>query len=321
MAEDQTWEQRTAERLQAEMDSNKAPSGPVAVEEETSQEIPLETAESEDEVDGALSDSDTDEEGATDLETETPDDDNAEVITDWESRYKEVQAELGRATDHKAERDAEVAEMTEEYTRGRFEFEDATAQAKQAYDYVMQAATQKANQARQINFAQVPPDQVAQAQQWVQQAMAEEQQVKTAYDQFTQHITAEKDKQLQREVVVARKSLQRQIPDFDTNYPEIMKHMVELGMSQREASETINPATIRAYYNSMQLSKAPATVEIEKQPKARLPKSRIAQSQSRGLDGKFKKADEAFRSTTDPSKRRDAWEARTRLRLEKESRR
>mgnify|MGYP001828718939 CR=1 FL=1 len=316
MAENQemTWEQKTAQRLEAEMAREAA----VPVEQEPQNETPPEDTESEDEV-GALSVDENEGEEDSDLD-ETPDDDAPEEVVDWEKRAKDNQAAFTEKAEEVSRLNEEFTQVTEEYTRGRFELEDATNQARQAHEFLMNMASHRANQARQINLATLPPEQVAQAQLFMQQALAEEQQLKGAYDNFVKQSHELKEKETQREAVVARKVLERQIPDFQNTYPDIIKHMVASGMSQREAQETINPAIIRAFYQSMKVDGASSTVKVEKQTKARPPKSRLVQNQTRGLDGKFKKADEAFRKTTDPRQRVDAWEEKKRLQLAKERR-
>lgn len=321
--EEKGFQERLIERLESEYSERREPTsvGKPAEQTDLDTETPELEAESEDEADGALSADETDEDESSDLDDEIPEEDDSEEVTDWEVRYKEVQAELSRATERKAEREAKVKKVAEEFTRGKFEFEDASTQARQAFEFILNSATAEANQARQINLAQVPPDQVAAAQNWMQQALAKEQQVKQGYSQFAEHIKAEQAKQTQREAVVARSILEDEIPDFDNAYPAILKHMVDLGMDQERAAQTIDVATIRAYYNSMKLNEAPNTVEVKKETKARAPKSRLSQSQPRGIDGKYKKVDEAYRNTTDKRQRAALWEERQKLKLTAEGKR
>jgi hypothetical protein len=320
MAEDtanpkEAFVQRTIDRLEAEL-GGKASAAPV--EEEALIEAPPETAESEDEADGALSADETED----DLEAldEAPEGEEAEVV-DWEKRYNDQQSELGRYQEERESSETEHSTAMAEILRARYDLEDRMSEQDQQGKFLVQMTTASADRFRNINWANVPPDQLPALQQQAQQAMMQEQQVTNAYNQQVKRATDIKEQATGREAVIARQRLTRTIPDFDNVYPEMAKYAAGRGMDRDQFNQIVDPAVMEMIYDSMTLRNAPDTITTKKQPKARPPTGRVTQTSSRGLDGKFKKAEEAFRKTTDPKQRKIAWEEKTKLRLAKEQRR
>lgn len=315
--------ERTAQRLEAEYAGSE---GVKAVEESDIQEdTPDLTAESEVSEDDALATDSTDEDDS-DLD-ETPDDDEA-GNTDWEKRYKDSQIDIQEsreaATTSMEELSRIRAEESDTYaqmTSARYELEDRTKESEQIAQYWANMAQADVRNARSINFAQIPADQVAQAQQWQQQAEIKFQQTQQALKHTVEQGKKLRDDSLSREAAISRARLTREIPDFDQRYPEIGKFAVEQGVSPEVFRDIIDPGLIRLLDRAMTLSVTPDIIETKKQAKAKAPRSRSTQDPPRSLDSKYKKVSEAIKKSTNPKERAALIEERFKLRIAKEKRR
>lgn len=311
--QEQTFDERMIQRLEAEMqDSSEEP-----VEQEAPIDgIPPDAMESEDEADGALSASETDEE-SEDTEEGTPEEETEEV-TEWEKRYKDAQSELTKYQQAKEQDALEHSNALAEVMQARYALDDRIKQQEQQGQFLVQMMSGNAEQYRNINWSQVPPDQLPQLQQAAQNAFMQEQSVKNAFAQQQEQAKQVQEEALRREATIARQRLTRTIPDFDNTYPEMAKYAKSRGVDINRFNEIVDPALMEMIYDSMQMRTSSQTVEVEKPKQARPPKSRLAPSQPRGLDGKYKKAEEAYRKTTDPRQRAVSWEDKTKLRLAQE---
>ncbi len=326
MADEQelSFVERTAQRLEAEY-SGGAPKGNQPVEASDLEETPDLTAESEVSEDDALTTDGTEEE-ESDLD-ETPEEEESEH-TDWEKRYKDSQIDIQESREAASEAGDELsrvrAEESDTYaqmTSARFELEDRTKESEQIAQYWASKAQADVQRARSINFANVPPEQVAQAQQWQQQAEINYQQTMQSLNHTVEQGKKLRDESLSREAAVSRARLTRDIPDFDTVYPDIGKFAVDQGVNPQVFKDIVDPGLIRLINRAMNLSATPDIIETTKQTKAKAPKSRSTQDQPRSLDGKYKKVDQAFKKSRNPKERAALWEERANLRLAKERKR
>lgn len=306
----ETFDARMIERLE-----NEIGGGGGAVEEEAPVEgLPPESMESE-AVDMADSQPELE---AEDTEDGIPEDENEEHLTEWEKRYRDAQSELTKYQQTKEQDAREHAEAMEEVIRARYTLEDTLKNQQQQGEYLVQMATANADQYRNINWSQVPPDQLPVLQQQAQQAFLQEQQFKNTLAQRQSEAQAAREEALRREALIARQRLVRTIPDFDSAYPQMAKYAAERGLSPSKFGEITDPALMEMIHDSMRMRKAP--VEVEKKTKAKLPKSRLSPDRARGTDGKFKKAERDFREAKDSRSRADAWQRKAELRLSKEGR-
>lgn len=328
MAEEKalSFQERTAQRLEAEYSGNAAPKGVQPVEEpDLEEETPGLTAESEVSEDDALTTDGTDEE-ESDLD-ETPEEDEPEH-TDWEKRYKDSQIDIQESREAASESSEELsrirAEESDTYaqmTSARYELDDRTKESEQIAQYWANMAQADVQRARSINFAQVPPEQISQAQQWQQQAEIKFQQTQQALKHTIEQGNRLRDESLSREAAISRARLTREIPDFDSVYPEIGKFAVDQGVNPQVFKDIVDPGLIRLLNRAMSMSATPDIIETTKQTKAKAPKSRSTQDQPRSLDGKYKKVDAAFKKSRNPKERAALWEERANLRLAKERKR
>jgi hypothetical protein len=325
MAEEQSFVERTAQRLEAEYAGNEAPKGGQPVEASDLEETPDLTAESEaDEDDASATGDTTDDE--SDLE-ETPEEEPLDEVT-WEKRYKDSQIDIQESREAASVAGEELSRIRSEesdtyaqMTSARFELDDRTKESEQVAQYWANMAQADVQRARSINFALVPPDQVAQAQQWQQQAEIKFQQTQQALNHTIEQGKKLRDDSLSREAAISRARLTREIPDFDAAYPEIGKFAVDQGVNPQVFKDIVDPGLIRLLNRAMNMSATPDIIETTKQTKAKAPKSRSTQDQPRSLDGKYKKVDAAFKKSRNPRERAALWEERANLRLAKERKR
>ena len=130
-------------------------------------------------------------------------------------------------------------------TSARFELEDRTKESEQIAQYWANKAQADVQRARSINYAQVPPEQISQAQQWQQQAEINYQQTQQALNHTIEQGKKLREDSLSREAAISRARLTREIPDFDQRYPDICKFAVEQGVSPEVFRDIIDPGLIR----------------------------------------------------------------------------
>ena len=325
MAEEQlSFQERTAQRLEAEYAGNTAPKGAKPVEASDLEETPDLTAESEVAEDDAVATDGTEEE-ESDLD-ETPEEEESEH-TDWEKRYKDSQIDIQESREAATQASEELSRVRSEesdtyaqMTSARFELEDRTKESEQIAQYWANKAQADVQRARSINYAQVPPEQISQAQQWQQQAEINYQQTQQALNHTIEQGKKLREDSLYREAAISRSRLTRDIPNFDTVYPDIGKFAVEQGVNPQVFKDIVDPGLIRLINRAMNMSATPDIIETTKQNKAKAPKSRSTQDQPRSLDGKYKKVDQAFKKSRNPKERAALWEERAKMRLAKEKR-
>lgn len=325
MAEEQlSFQERTAQRLEAEYAGNTAPKGAKPVEASDLEETPDLTAESEVAEDDAVATDGTEEE-ESDLD-ETPEEEESEH-TDWEKRYKDSQIDIQESREAATQASEELSRVRSEesdtyaqMTSARFELEDRTKESEQIAQYWANKAQADVQRARSINYAQVPPEQISQAQQWQQQAEINYQQTQQALNHTIEQGKKLREDSLSREAAISRSRLTRDIPNFDTVYPDIGKFAVEQGVNPQVFKDIVDPGLIRLINRAMNMSATPDIIETTKQNKAKAPKSRSTQDQPRSLDGKYKKVDQAFKKSRNPKERAALWEERAKMRLAKEKR-
>ena len=326
MAEEQlSFQERTAQRLEAEYAGNTAPKGAKPVEASDLEETPDLTAESEVAEDDAVATDGTEEE-ESDLD-ETPEEEESEH-TDWEKRYKDSQIDIQESREAATQASEELSRVRSEesdtyaqMTSARFELEDRTKESEQIAQYWANKAQADVQRARSINYAQVPPEQISQAQQWQQQAEINYQQTQQALNHTIEQGKKLREDSLYREAAISRAQLTREIDDFDeVAYPAMAKFAVDNGVNPQVFKDIVDPGLIRLINRAMTLSATPDIIETTKQNKAKAPKSRSTQDQPRSLDGKYKKVDQAFKKSRNPKERAALWEERAKMRLAKEKR-
>lgn len=253
-------------------------------EQDLSQGLTDDEYDDQDELEGS--------DGALSDEEEIPpteDQDEAdEPNVDWEKRYQDLRSETQTLMESKKGMDREQAEAMAEHARYRFELEDTLSEAQQRADFFRQMMGSNAAKYRQINWAQVAPDQLSTLQQEAQQAFMLEQQANTAYEQFAQHQDQMSAASKQREAEIARIRLRRTIPNWDNKvYAEVRDFAVQEGMDVRQFNEITDPVVIEWAYNAMQSKNAGSQVQKSVRRKQKAPRGRNVRRQPRDERGQF----------------------------------
>lgn len=296
---EQSFAQRKATQLNQEREARGevAPVTPTDLDA-SGRETPDEVMESEDveqdaqglyasenEVEGELEDS------SADLEDELPADEDQEpedVNTDWEKRYKDLQSETQTIRESRGEMDQEHAQAMSDVLKVRFEMEDKLTEAVGRAELMRNVMSGNAQQFKNINWAQVPPDKVQQVQAQAQQAMQMEQQAEEAYAQMTQQVEQVREQAKQREAAIAKTRLQRTIPNWgNETYGAIRQFATGSGMSVDEFNEITNPVIIEALYTASQVKNTGSKVRKSTTKKAATPRGKAARRQPRDARGKF----------------------------------
>ena len=262
--------------LSSEAESTEAPA----------QDIPQ--GEADDEYDGEDEGqlSDDPEDGTLEA---SADDDTAEGH-DWEKRYQDLRSEYDRVTGAREEMTSEHAEAMGETLRLRFDLEDRLSEATGRAEYMANVMSGNANQYRNINWSQVPPEQLPQVQAQAQQALQMEQQATAAWEQIKGETDKAKSEVKQREAAIAKTRLKRTIGLDNEVYGQLREHAVTSGMSPQEFNEITNPVIIEALFSQMQMRAAGNTVQTKNKRKAKVPRGRGQQQSPRDARGKFAKA-------------------------------
>ena len=296
-------EQSFSQRKAAQLGEERAQRGEVVPVTPTdldahSRETPDEVVESEDveqdaqglyasenEVDSELEDS------PADLDTELPEGEDQELEdsnTDWEKRYKDLQSETQAIRESRGEMDHEHAAGMADVLKVRFEMEDKLTEAVQRAELMRNVMSGNAQQFKNINWSQVPPDKIQQVQAQAQHAMQMEQQAEQAYDQMTQEVSSVREVTKQREAAIAKTRLQRSIPNWGNDtYGAIRQFATESGMPASEFNEITNPVIIEALYTASQVKGTGSKVRKSTTKKAATPRGKAARRQPRDARGKF----------------------------------
>lgn len=295
-------------------EDQRTPSQPAGSTEDLDQDRQQDQADDEYEgEDGELFDDPED--GAPDEDSEL---DDPEENHDWRKRYSDLRAEHTRLTQERGEIASEHAEAMGETLRLKFELEDRFEEAVGRAEYFASVMSGNASQYRNINWAQVPAEQLPQLQAQAQQALAMEQQAVAAWNE----VKRRKDETLthvkQREAAIAKVRLKRTIPNWgNETYAQLRQHAVESGMDVKEFNSITNPVLIEALHAQMVMRGAGNTVQKFDKRKAKPPRGRGGSDarQPRDVKGRYD------RMTVTPNQRGSfAAKAAERLRLERQGR-
>ena len=225
----------------------------------------------------------------------TPTDQDPEAAggdTDWEKRYKDLQSETQAIREGRGEMEQEHAESMGQHLKLRFEMEDKLTEAVQRAELMRNVMSGNAQQFKNINWSQVPAEQIQQVQAQAQQALQMEQQAEAAYAQMTEQVNETRSVVKQREAEIARVRLRRTIPNWSNDvYDQLRQSAVDSGMPATEFNEITNPVIIEGLYAAMQNRNAGSTVQnVRTNRKAAAPRGKAARRAPRDERGKFAKA-------------------------------
>lgn len=327
--------QRTAQRLAAER-GDAAPEPTPQPGEDPRRRTPEPGAGSDElQDDSHALDDFEDDQGPDDQDAPDPDDDDGTPDDDpgedpegeedgtWEQRYKDLQAETTRLQQAMADVDQERAEESSNFLTMSYQVEDSLKDIRQRAEFLTTAMRGNAQRYQNIDWSQVPPDQVQAVQQQAHQAQVMAQNADRAYAQHEQYLEQQHIELRRRQAQVAHARLLRTIPGWREGHKEVLGKVRDFaaksGMDPRAFNDMLDPVVIEWGYQAMQM--AEAADGVKKQPrnrnKARQPRSHTRGTrQPRSVDGKFKKAAKQFNEQ--PNKQ--TFHEKTAARLARENR-
>ena len=233
------------------------------------------------------------------IEPESDEDQTLEDVEhDWEKRFKDAQAELTKLYQNRDEFETEMASQLTEVKRREFELDDVLRDSRQHAELLMNALTGQADQYRNIDFNQVPADQVGALQQAAKQAFAQEQQVSQALEQIKARQKQAYDTQMQREAELTRTRLKKTIPGWSNEtYDGLREYAVSRGLDPTLFNSITNPAVIEMIHDSMQLRSAGSKAKTLSKRKSQKLSTANSPTRVRDARGKFASAKQAFNDT------------------------
>ena len=290
-------EQKAAE-LAAERSEDKPEKQPLDMEPEEGS-----TLEAVEDVAIDSNDSDAQEDTSTDDEElyEEPtsddgaDDDDTDGI-DYKAQYEELQREYSRVTENRKQRDQEYADSIAQVVAMKHGVSESLEKARQGAEFYAHLANQQAQQYQQINWSQVPPEQVQQLQIQAQQAVANAQQQQQNLQQFREYEAGERERLRRQEAEMSVSRLKAIIPEWSNeHYTELGSLAGEYGYSREEFAEMTDHRLIEALHDIWKSRQAVKTVEkTVKQRSAKPPASRSGKTQTRNARGQYTKAKDNF---------------------------
>lgn len=220
-----------------------------------------------------------------------PDDDSdlddPEETHDWRKRYEDQQAELTRLYQERDGISQEHAEAMGETLRLKFDLEDRFEEAVGRAEYMANVMSGNAQQYRNINWSQVPAEQLPQVQAQAQQALAMEQQAKAAWEEIKRRADETKDHVKKREAEIAKIRLKRTIPNWgNETYQQLRQFAVSQGMDARRFNDETDPVVIEALNALMVLRTAGNKVQSKSKRKAQAPRGKTGRK-PRDSRGRF----------------------------------
>ena len=225
------------------------------------------------------------------------DDDDEDSTEDYRAKYTELEKEYRRVTENRKKREQEHAEAMSNFVRSKHEFEDTITEAKRGAEYYANLANQQVAQFQNINWSQVPPDQVqnlqmqaAQAQQFAHQRMQE-------FESLKQWEQERRDQLRSREAEMAVARLRASIPEWSNEHYQALGEVArEAGFSPEEYGEITDPRIIELLHYRWKTEQAVKGVKkTVKQRKAKPPQNRSGKLPPRNVKGQFRQAEKDFR--------------------------
>jgi len=248
---------------------------------------------------GLYAEDDYDESDDQDLEAldaEAPSEDAGGELDEEESpyqkRYEDLRAEFNRYLEEHKGFEREHAESMSQHLELRFQLEDTLQEAAQRAEFLYNTMSGNAARYKNIDWSQVPADQVQAVQAQAQQAFQMEQQAAHTFEQIRQHAEQTKTMVKQREAAIAKTRLRRTIPGWSNEvYGELREFANNSGMAPQAFNEITDPVIIEWAYAAKQLQDATRKGGQKRttKRKAQAPTSRQPRQQTRNDRGQYAK--------------------------------
>ena len=287
-------------RMAEERDSTPiepAPEHVAGEEPEEIEEVEFGTSEpaTEEVVDSEESESIED---GDDIEPEEETDDEVPMDVKYqrlEKQYKDLPRQFTKDRMQREEYEAELSNSMVAVTKTQHELEDSLNGARQMAEMLQQEAAGNANQFRNIDWSQVPPDKVQEVQKMAQNAMHREQVANQRLAQLHEQQAQAFQQKMTRQAELASRALQVKIPEWGSEtYASIRGHAESMGLSPEMFNMITEPSVIEMFYHSMLYKGAGKKAKTVAKRKSQKPASANQARQGRNAKGQFMNAKKNF---------------------------
>lgn len=237
-------------------------------------------------------------EDGDDIEPEEETDDEVPMDVKYqrlEKQYKDLQRQFTKDRMQREEYEAELSNNMVAVTKTQHELEDSLNGARQMAELLREQWAGNANQFRNIDWSQVPPDKVQQVQQMAQNAMHQEQIANQRLAQIHEQQTQAFQQKMTRQAELASRALQVKIPEWGSEtYSSIRGHAESMGLSPEMFNMITEPSVIEMFYHSMLYKGAGKKAKTVAKRKSQKPASANQARQGRNAKGQFMNAKKAF---------------------------
>jgi hypothetical protein len=212
-----------------------------------------------------------------------------------EKQYKDLQRQFTKDRMQREEYESQLSDNMVSVTKTQHELEDSLTGARQMAELLREQWAGNANQFRNIDWSQVPPDKVQQVQQMAQNAMHQEQMANQRLAQLHEQQTLAFQQKMTRQAELASRALQVKIPEWGSEtYSSIRGHAESMGLSQEMFNMITEPSVIEMFYHSMLYKGAGKKAKTVAKRKSQKPASANQARQGRNAKGQFMNAKKAF---------------------------
>ena len=237
-------------------------------------------------------------EDGDDIEPEEETDDEVPMDVKYqrlEKQYKDLQRQFTKDRMQREEYEAELSNNMVAVTKTQHELEDSLNGARQMAELLREQWAGNANQFRNIDWSQVPPDKVQQVQQMAQNAMHQEQIANQRLAQIHEQQTQAFQQKMTRQAELASRALQVKIPEWGSEtYSSIRGNAESMGLSPEMFNMITEPSVIEMFYHSMLYKGAGKKAKTVAKRKSQKPASANQARQGRNAKGQFMNAKKAF---------------------------
>ena len=295
-----SFREQAMQRMAQERDEAPVEPAPQHVAGEEPEEIIDDSAEITEPATEEVVDSDEEfQEGDEEIEPdESQDDDEPPLELKYqrlEKSYKDLQRQFTKDRQERESYNQQISEQMVTMTKAQHELEDTLTNSRQMAEFLAREAKGNADQFRNLNWSQVPPEKAQEVQAAMSAAFAKEQQVTQALNHIAQQQQQHFEQKMTRQAELAAKSLQMKIPNWgQETYSAIRDHAAEMGLSAEMFNMVTEPAALEMFYQSMMYKGAGKKAKTVAKTKSQKPASANTAKQGRNAKGQFMNAKKAF---------------------------
>ena len=237
-------------------------------------------------------------EDGDDIEPEEETDDEVPMDVKYqrlEKQYKDLQRQFTKDRMQREEYESQLSNNMVAVTKTQHELEDSLTGARQMAELLREQWAGNANQFRNIDWSQVPPDKVQQVQAAAQNAFQQEQIANQRLHAINEQQNQAFQQKMTRQAELASRALQVKIPEWGSEtYSAIRGHAESMGLSPEMFNMVTEPSVIEMFYHSMLYKGAGKKAKTVAKRKSQKPASANQARQGRNAKGQFMNAKKNF---------------------------